>query len=335
MQSVGIGVIGVGVMGADHVNTITSRIPGASVKSIFDADQGKADSLGAAVGAEVATSTESLIGDPSIHGVIVAAPDPLHEELLLACLRVGKPVLCEKPLAIDSAGSRRIVEAECVLGRRIVQVGFMRRYDPALRALRMSIDDGAIGTVRLLHCLHRNVAAQPSATSAGVVSNSMIHELDQVPWLLASPLTAITVVAPRVGKVDGDLLDTQVALLETESGAMATVEVSVNAHYGYDVRVEAVGETGTARLSSPYGIELRKDARDGANVTSDWVGRFSDAYRAELADWVASLRTGVPTGPSAWDGHLATTAAEAGVSSLRTGTRSEIHPGKRPAIYDH
>jgi myo-inositol 2-dehydrogenase / D-chiro-inositol 1-dehydrogenase len=333
MSTIGVGVIGVGVMGADHVRTLNSWTPRATVVSIFDADLARAGEVAAAVGADVAASAESLIEDPAVQGVIVAAPDPLHEDLVLACLRAGRPVLCEKPLAVDSAGTRRIVEAEIAGGRRLIQVGFMRRYDPAFAALRAAIVDGSVGTARLMHCLHRNVAAHPTATSAGVVSNSMIHELDHVPWLFDSPLTAITIVAPRIGKSEGDLLDTQLALLETESGAVATVEVSVNARYGYDVRVEVVGDRGTARLSSPYGVEWRRDAMDGPAVTSDWVGRFADAYRVELARWIAAVATGEATGPSAWDGHLATVAAEAGVESLRTGRRIEIAREPRAALY--
>ncbi|MFN8192522.1 MAG: Gfo/Idh/MocA family oxidoreductase [Nocardioidaceae bacterium] len=333
MDVVRVGVIGVGVMGADHVRTLSSWVSGACVAAVFDAATDRAADVAAAVAATSTATAEDLIRSRDVDAVVIAAPDPLHEGLALACLEAGKPVLCEKPLAVGSAGTRHIVDAEVALGRRLVQVGFMRRFDPAFVALRAAVTDGSIGTARLMHCLHRNVAAHPTATSPGVVSNSMIHELDHVPWLFGSPLTAVTISAPRIGKGDGDLLDTQVALLETESGALATVEVSVNARYGYDVQVEVVGDAGTARLTPPYGIERRRDGSDGREVTSDWVGRFADAYRVELATWTESVRTGIAAGPSAWDGHLATLAAEAGVRSLEGGGRVEIDAGERPSLY--
>ncbi len=332
-MTLGVGIIGVGVMGATHARVLANWIPGARVAAITDADSGRAAAVAVETGGAVVGTAPELIAHPDVDAVVIAAPDPLHEELVLACLAAGRPTLCEKPLAISSHGTRRIVDAEIALGRRMVQVGFMRRFDPAFVALRATATDGSIGTPRLVHCLHRNVS-NPAATSDGVVLNSMIHELDHVPWLLGSPLTAITITAPTAGKQPGDLLDTQVAVLETAGGALATVEVSVNARYGYDVQVELVGDTGTARLTSPYGIERRRDGMDGAEVTADWVGRFLDAYRVELAAWVDAALSGKSAGPSAWDGHLATVAAEAGVASLHSGARVVIDAGERPGLYD-
>jgi myo-inositol 2-dehydrogenase/D-chiro-inositol 1-dehydrogenase len=189
-----------------------------------------------------------------------------------------------------------------------------------------------VGRVRLVHCVHRNAAAHPTATSDGVISNSMIHELDQVPWLLRERLTAITVTAPRIPGADA-LLDTQVAVLETEGGAVATIEVSVNARYGYDGRCEVVGERGTLRLSPPYGLSARRDGLDGVLVSDDFVARFGDAYRRELLAWVTSTRSGTVAGPSAWDGHLATLAAEAGVRSLHERSRVAILTEDAPPLY--
>ena len=333
MNVVGVGIIGVGVMGAAHARLIATAVPGARVAAVYDPDPERAGDLATEVGATVVRSAQELIASPAVTAVIVAAPDPSHEELTSSCVAAGKPTLCEKPLAVTSEGTRRVVEAELAAGRRLVQVGFMRRYDPGFAELRRVVADEEFGVVRLVHCLHRNAQAHPDATSEGVVSNSMIHELDQVPWLLGSPISAITVSAPRAGKAEGDLLDTQVAVLEAESGAMATVEVSLNAGYGYDVQCEVVGERGTARLAAPYGILVREAARDARPVTSDWVGRFAEAYRLELVAWVGSIRDGRPTGPSAWDGHLATLVAEAGVRSLRGGGRVGVEAGEAPALY--
>ncbi|MFN8194839.1 MAG: Gfo/Idh/MocA family oxidoreductase [Nocardioidaceae bacterium] len=333
MAIVRVGIIGLGVMGSHHLRTLHAWIPSATVTGVHDADLDRAGDLALTVGARVIDSAEALIDSQVVDAVLVASPDHTHEHLVLACLESGKPVLCEKPMASDSAGTGRIVEAEVRLGRRLVQVGFMRRFDPAFVGLRKAVADGTVGTARLMHCVHRNVAANATATSAGIVSNSMIHELDHVPWLFASPLRAVTVVAPTAGKRDGQLLDTQVALLETDSGALATVEVSVNAHYGYDVQVEVVGDRGTVRLGPPYGLRHRRAGLDGAEVTADWLGRFEDAYRLQLAAWTTSVLAEGPPGPSAWDGHLASVAAEAGQRSLADGGRALVDAGERPPLY--
>ena len=326
-----VGVIGTGAMGAAHVATLASWVPGASVVAVYDADRDRAASVAGPVRAAVAASAESLVKDPEVDAVLVAAPDPLHEELALACLAAAKPTLLEKPLATSAEGSRRVVEAEVAGDRRFLQVGFMRRFDPAFDRLRAALRAGEIGQVRTAHCLHRNAAAHPSATSEGVLVNSMIHEFDAVPWLLDDPLTAVTVYAPRVA--EGALQDVQVAVLETAGGVVVTVEVAVNARYGYDIHTEVTGSEGTLALTPPYGLAVRRAGLDGRRVDDDFVGRFADAYRVELAAWVDGVRTGSLPGPSAWDGHLANLAAFAAVESLNTGARVEVPQPERPDLY--
>lgn len=326
-----IGLIGAGAMGVAHVETLTRWVPGAAVVSVYDADPDRAATVAEGADATVASSSAALIGDPDVDAVIVAAPDPLHEDLALACLDAGKPTLCEKPLATSIEGSRRVVAREVEVGRRLLQLGFMRRFDPAYLRLRGAVLDGEVGQVRAVHCLHRNMAAHPSATSEGLLVNSMIHEFDSVPWLLDDPLAAVTVFAPRVP--EGSLQDVQVAVLETRGGAVVTVEVSVNASYGYDVHTEVTGTEGTVSLTPPYGLAVRKDQVDGRKVDADFVARFADAYRLELSAWVETLRGGSVPAPTAWDGHLANLAAFAAVESLRTGARVEIPQESRPGLY--
>ena len=329
--TVRVGVVGAGAMGAAHVETLARWVPGAAVTAVFDADPARCKEVADAVGARPADSAESVVTGDDVDAVLIAAPDPLHEELALACLAAGKPTLCEKPLATSAEGSRRVVDAEVALGRRLLQVGFMRRFDPAYLELRAAVHDGSIGELRAMHCLHRNASAHPSATSEGVLVNSMIHEFDSVPWLLDDPLTAVTVFAPAVP--EGSLRDVQVAVLETAGGRVATVEVSVNARYGYDIHTEVTGTEGTVSLTSPYGIGRRTANLDGREVKSDFVGRFVDAYRVELASWVQGVRSGELPAPSAWDAHLANLGAFAAVDSLRGGGRVEVPREQRPDLY--
>ena len=208
----------------------------------------------------------------------------------------------------------------------------MRRFDPAFVELKAYLDSGELGAARVVHCVHRNAQSHPTATSEGIVVNSMIHELDHLPWLLGEPLTAITVITPTLP--EGVIRDPQIAVLESASGILATVEVFVNARYGYDVQCEVVGERGTARLTPPYGLSLRRDGGDGRRVSDDFVQRFADAYRIELSAWIASIRTrpadrvrapGTVTSPS-----LSPPPASSRCSS---GGRVEIADPEMPALY--
>ena len=326
-----IGVIGTGAMGAAHVANLTHWVTGAVVTQIFDVDSERAEADADGAGASAAPTTEALIGSDEVDAVLIAAPDPLHEDLALACLAAGKPTLLEKPIATSLEGSRRVVDAEVAGGTRLIQLGFMRRFDPAYVALREAVVGGSIGTVRAAHCLHRNVHSHPSHTDEGVLVNSMIHEFDSVPWMLDDPIAAVTVYAPRVD--EGMLKDVQVAVIETVGGSVVTVEVSINARYGYDVHTEVVGTLGTVSLLPPYGVSVRRDGIDGRVVGSDGTLRFEDAYRIELGAWVRGIGSGASLGPSAWDGYLANVAAFAAVESLHGAGRVAVPHQSRPALY--
>jgi myo-inositol 2-dehydrogenase/D-chiro-inositol 1-dehydrogenase len=318
-------------MGAAHVETLSRWVPGAEVVAVYDLDVDRAKTVADAVGAQAASSAESLIENDAVEAVLVAAPDPLHEELALACLVAGKPTLLEKPIATSVEGAKKVVAAEVGAGRRLLQLGFMRRFDPAYLALRAAVLGGEVGQPRAVHCLHRNVEAHPSATSDGVLVNSAIHEFDCVPWLVDDRVDAVTVFAPKVAA--GALQDVQVVVLELAGGAVVTVEVSVNARYGYDIHTEVVGTTGTVSLTPPYGLSYRRGSADGRHVDGDFVGRFTDAYRIELGAWVDGIRAGTLPRPSAWDGYVANVVAFAAVRSLHSGSRVEVPQEDVPGLY--
>jgi myo-inositol 2-dehydrogenase / D-chiro-inositol 1-dehydrogenase len=311
-----VGVVGAGAMGAAHGRMLTTSVPDAVVTQVYDLDAARATAVAATADAAVAASESALIESPDVDAVVIAAPDPFHAELTLACLKHGLPVLCEKPLATTSEDAIRVVEAERAAGRPLIQVGFMRRFDPGYIAMKQALTAGEIGAPRLVHCVHRNPSSHPTATSEGIVRNSMVHELDIARWLLGEEIVSIDVRTPHRG--DG-LADPQLATLEMASGILVSVEVFVNAGYGYDVRCELVGDRGTVSLTPPVVTSMRRDGVEGSAVTPDFVVRFDDAYRAQLAAWVTAVSAGRVGGATAWDGYVAGMVSDAGVASLRTG----------------
>jgi myo-inositol 2-dehydrogenase/D-chiro-inositol 1-dehydrogenase len=326
-----VGVVGAGAMGSAHVRTIADSVPHGFVTTVFDLDADRAAVAASSAGATLAGSAEELVLSDEVDAVLVASPDFTHADLVLACLKARKPVLCEKPLALTAPEALRVVDAEVILGRRLVQVGFMRRYDPAFADLRRAVTDGRLGDIRLVHAVHRNVSSTTSTDDAGLVTGSMVHELDIIPWLLNDQVRAVRVESP----VTSGFRDPQQATVWTRGGVMATVEVFVNAAYGYDVQCEVVGTGGTAALGPARSLSSRIAGVEGRTLGGDFVAHFADAYRIELAAWIRTCLAGEPpNGPSAWDGYLANLAAEAGVRSLASGLREEVDPGVRPGIYD-
>ena len=316
-MSVGVGVIGAGMMGAAHVDTLTTAVPGAHVAAVADADPVRAAAAARAGGARALVDPLELIADPAVDAVVVASYDTTHEAFVLACIAAGKRVLCEKPLATTADACLRVIEAELATGRRLVSLGFMRRYDPGYESLKAQLDDGGVGDVLLVHCAHRNAVPPPVYTSEMLITSSAVHEIDITRWLLGEEIVGATVRAPRPTSLAADgLRDPQLVLLETASGVLIDVEVFVNARYGYDIRCELVGETGTLRLDE--------------QVAPDFRARFATAYRRELDAWVQ----GLGDGPSAWDGYAANAVADACLDSLASGGRAGVRQIARPPLYD-
>jgi myo-inositol 2-dehydrogenase/D-chiro-inositol 1-dehydrogenase len=305
------------MMGADHVRTLTNGVPGAHVAAVSDVDPARAAAAaGDAADARAIADPHALIADPAVDAVVVASFDASHEEFVCACIEAGKPVLCEKPLATTADACLRVIEAELAGGRRLVSLGFMRRFDPAYGVVKERVDGGGIGEVLLVHCAHRNAVAPPAYTSEMLITSSAVHEIDVMRWLLGEEIVAATVRAPRsTTQAPNGLRDPQLVLLETASGVLVDVEVFVNAGYGYDIRCEVVGETGTVRL--------------GEQVEPDFRARFATAYRRELECWVQ----GLDHGPTAWDGYAANAVADACLESLASGARAAVQLAERPPLY--
>ena len=113
---------------------------------MYDADIVRARTIADQVGAEtVASDALALIEDPNIDAVLIASPDHTHKQLALACIAARKPVLCEKPLAPTTAECLEVIADEVRLGRRLVQIGYMRRFDPAYAELKSKLLAGQLG----------------------------------------------------------------------------------------------------------------------------------------------------------------------------------------------
>jgi myo-inositol 2-dehydrogenase/D-chiro-inositol 1-dehydrogenase len=335
-MTVRVGVIGVGMIGQEHIRRITEVVPGGTVVAVTDVDAGRAEQVAAALpAAAVHPSGPELIGSGDVDAVLVTSWGPTHEEHVLAAIAAGKPVFCEKPLATTREACQRIMDAEMAGGRRLVQVGFMRRYDAGYRAMKAALDNDEIGAPLLMHCAHRNPAAPPYGfTTDMLITDSAVHELDLVRWLFGAEIAAAQVLTPRrSGLGPPELQDPLIVVLELAGGILADVEVFVNAGYGYDIRGEIVGERGTVALGDLAPAVRTRDGRRGGRVPADWRERFGRAFDAEFADWLAAAAAGTASGPGAWDGYAATVAAATCLEALATGRRAELAMPARPDFY--
>ncbi len=329
-----VGVIGTGAIGVEHARRINQRIGGASVVAVTDIDGKRAKEVAAAIEARALSTGRDVIAAPDVDVVVVTSWGPTHEEFVLASIAAGKPVFCEKPLATTASGCMRIVEAEMKHGKRLVQVGFMRRYDAGYRGLREVVAGGKIGDPLMVHCAHRNPAVGDGYTTDMAITDTVIHEIDVLRWLLDDDYVAVQVIYPRKTRnASNHLRDPELVMMETAKGIRIDVEVFVNCKYGYDIQCEVVGETGVARLPEPPSVSLRSEARRSVGILVDWKQRFMDAYDVELQAFFDDLGGGGPTGPSSWDGYAAAVTADACVQAQQSGKVVPVSTRQRPAFY--
>jgi len=330
-----VAIVGAGQMGADHIRRISTKINGADVVTVVEPNAERAAAAVSTLpGATTRSSIEDALAHDELDAVLIATPGPYHEAVLIPALEAGVEILCEKPLTPDSVSSLRILEFEQKLDRPHIQIGFMRRFDAEYLQLRELIKSGDAGAVLALHCAHRNQSTGEGYTDSMLITDSVVHEIDVIPWLVGEPIVSVEVKKPRRNSLAPSWLnDPQLVLFETESGVLADVEINVNSQLGYQVTTEAVFERGVAEIGKTAGIRLWQDGRWGGSEHQSFTTRFAAAYDSQIQRWVNAARQGRIDGPNAFDGYLAAAVAEAGVEAQASGARVEVNYIARPDFY--
>lgn len=335
-MTIGIGVIGTGAIGRDHARRINQVLGGARIVALSDVNAASAEAVKADIApdAKVFATGEELIAAPEVDAVLVTSWGATHEQYVLAAIAAGKPCFCEKPLATTAEGAKRIVDAEVAHAKRLVQVGFMRRYDQGYVALKQAVDS-RIGAPIMVHAAHRNPAVGEQYVTPMAIHDTLIHEIDVFRWLLDDDYVSARVIFPRNAARSHPMLrDPQVIILETAKGTLIDVEIFVNCHYGYDIQCEVVGEDGVARLPEPLSVRLRVDATMQNAILTDWKDRFIASYDIELQDFINAAAKGTASGPNAWDGYAAAITSDACVAAQeKVGEAVAIALPPRPALY--
>ncbi len=335
MSELKVAVVGAGMMGADHVKRITQRIKGAQVSWIIEPDLARAQAAAIDTpGAKVAATLDEAINKGDIDAVLIASPGQFHEAGMMTTLKAGLPTLCEKPLTPDPESALRVVEAEQALGKRFIQVGFMRRYDKEYMELHDLIAAKSMGELLGLRCQHRNPSVQDSYTNSMLITDSVVHEIDIVRYLTGSVIKAIEVKHFRRNSTAPERLNEPIlALLETESGILADVEMNVSVKFGYQVKTEALFENGIMEIGRTSGSTKWQNGKFGGEEHLSYTTRFNDAYDFEIQQWVNSTKLGQVHGPSVWDGYLVAAACKAGVEAMETGKHVDVKYEKALPLY--
>ncbi len=326
MDKLGIGVVGVGVMGRRHAESLRRAIPEAQLIAIADADPERARQV--AVELEIDfhyDNIEPLLERKDIRAIVIASPAKFHASAIQVAAAAGKDILCEKPLALTLEEADAALAGVERAGVRL-QVGHMRRYDPAYAAAKNRIEAGEIGEPVIFKAIGRDREAPPlsyfqSGLNPMLFLDSSIHEFDLARWLMEDEVAEVHAFAavrnPELAQF-GDI-DAGVVNLRFVRGSIGNVESFREACYGYDIRTEIVGSKGTLQVG--YLRQTAQVVLSGAGARHDvvghWLVRFAEAYLNELRDFVETVRAGRQPRVSGEDGRRALAIALAAERSYR------------------
>lgn len=334
-MTVRIGLIGAGGMGRAHVERIEQELAGGRVVAVADLNLDGARAVAEPLGARAYGTGAELIADPDVDAVLIATFGKVHAPDVLAAVEAGKYVLCEKPLTTTPEDALAILAAEEKAGRKLVTVGFMRRFDAGYNEMRAALADGGLGYATLLHCRHRNPTVPENYTTRNMIDDTAIHEIDICRFLLGEEITSVRVDTPRAtSRRFAHLQDPLVLVARSESGVLIDDEVNVNIQFGYSIECELVMEAGTVRLGDQHHTITRDGAGERHAICRSHIDRFHDAFNQELQQWIRAVERGEHTGSTSWDGYAATCVVDAAVESLENGGREvAVTMIRKPAFY--
>jgi predicted dehydrogenase len=302
MRKLGVGVVGVGEMGKRHAENLRRLVPEAQLVAVADAVAPRAKQVAEELEIEHSfASLEEMVERKDIDAVVIATPDKFHAQGIRIAAAARKDILCEKPIATDLGDAHAAVQEVVQRGVRL-QIGFMRRYDPAYAAAMSRVDAGEIGTPVLFKSVGRDkdeppMAAYQSQINGMLFYNNTIHDFDLARWLMRDEVVevqsyATTAIRPEVAKY-GDVV-AGVVNLKYAHGAIGNIESYVQALYAYDVRTEIVGSKGSIFVGSLQKTPATFLSTHGSNeiLADHFLSRFADAYVAEVKDFVHTMLAG-------------------------------------------
>ncbi|MFF7154962.1 Gfo/Idh/MocA family oxidoreductase [Streptomyces sp. NPDC008139] len=293
-----IGLIGAGRIGSFHAATLAAHEDVDEV-TVADTEAGRARQVAASVGGRAALSVDALF-DSAPDAVVIASATASHAALITRAARAGIPAFCEKPVALDLAGTVAALDAVEAAGA-VLQIGFQRRFDAGYRAAREAVRAGRVGRLHTVRTVTSDPAPPPAAyvpLSGGLYRDCLIHDFDVLRWVTGREITEVYATGANGGddffRAAGDA-DTAAALLTLEGGVLATATATRYHGAGYDVRMELAGTDDQIAVGVGPRTPLRsmEPVAVAALPPAPWPGfldRFAAAYRAELAAFLRVVR---------------------------------------------
>ncbi|MEN4751198.1 inositol 2-dehydrogenase [Pseudomonas sp. Ps21-P2] len=327
-----IAVLGAGRIANIHAANVAAN-PNVQLTVIADPWREGVDTLAGKLRCAAAYDCAEAIARDDVDAIVIGTPTDTHIDLMLRAVKLGKPVLCEKPIDLDFAKAARAVEEiERLNGK--VMLGFNRRFDPDTLQMRKSIARGDIGEVRQVVITSRDPGLAPVeylTHSGGIFRDMTIHDFDTARTLLGEePIEVIAIasrlVEPALAQIDD--YDSVMVLLRTASGKQCHINCCREAVYGYDQRLEVFGSKGmilndnhrpsTVRSYSATQTEVREP------LENFFLERYAASYRIELNQFIDAVRGNETLPTNARDGLRALHLANCAIESIKTGRAVKV-----------
>ena len=319
MKKVKLGIIGLGRLGRNHAENIHYKIPNAELAAVCSAVQEEVDSVVRELEPGYGTTDyHQLMNDKELDGLVIASNSAFHCQMICDAAEAGvKNIYCEKPLGMTLEEIDLIKEAVEKNGVNVFQIGYNRRFDKSLLAMKKKIDAGFIGKPILIKLMNRDPAAMAeyivkfSPTSGGLVFDMLTHDYDVARWLIDSD--AVTVygmggVYAYEGLAAVNDIDNCILSMSFENGVMGFMETTRNCTYGYHVEVEVFGTEGSVRMgTTPNKDRVVALNKDGVTTECvEWFFEFWEpTFEAELQHFADCIQNNEQPVVGLMDGYKA------------------------------
>lgn len=307
-----VGIIGAGRIGRVHITSISTRVKDAVIKTVADPFLNDETAEWAkSMGVEHTTKDyKEIINDPEINAVLICSSTDTHSPISLEAIKAGKHVFCEKPIDHDIAKIQEVIDALKETNVKY-QVGFNRRFDHNFEAVQQAVAAGKVGKPEIIKITSRD-PEPPSIdyvkVSGGMFLDMTIHDFDMVRFLAGCDaeevyVQAANLVDPEIGKA-GDV-DTAIITLKMENGALAVIDNSRQAVYGYDQRAEVFGSKGMVAIkndSDSTAVISNEDGVTGEKPQFFFLERYMDAYGKEMVQFIDAIENDTETPLGVEDG---------------------------------
>lgn len=304
-----IGIIGAGRIGKVHLESISYHVKNATVTAMADPFMNEeTEKLIRSYGvSKVTKDYKDILNDKDIDAVLVCSSTDTHAAISIEAINAGKHVFCEKPVDHSIEKIQAVADALKEHPDIKFQVGFNRRFDHNFAAIRKAYDDGKIGEAHILKITSRDPEPPNPAyikVSGGIFLDMTIHDFDMACFLTDSDVEELYVnsavlVDPAIGE-QGDV-DTAIITMKMANGALAVIDNSRKAAYGYDQRAELFGSKGMVATSNDTvssAVISNADGVTGEKPLFFFLERYMGSFSEEMRQFTEAVinDTEVPVG---------------------------------------